>query len=172
MSQGDPSAGKKVKISIKRPKIAPLPATDEADEHSSIPPLQGSSSSFPHGAPDQDAMRVGKIKLTRKRSGGGASEGIADPQGDPMSTISTEPARLKRARQPSKSSRDGDYEYEALNAAGGDFGAEADLDDPDMLEDYDDDYDVLGKPRRAKGTRQRGCARGQVSQGCEGAGDR
>ena len=89
-----------------------------------------------------------------------------------MSTISTEPARLKRARQPSKSSRDGDYEYEALNVAGGDFGAEADLDDPDMLEDYDDDYDVLGKPRRAKGARQRGCARGQVSQGCEGAGDR
>ena len=125
-------------------------------------PLQGPSSSFPqlHGMPEPVAPRIiSKIKLpTGKRSGASDSQG----GGEATKSTSSEPSsRAKRARQQSKASLDGDYEYGAEGEEAA-FGAEADPDDPDMLEDYEEDYDVLGKPRRAKGTKQRGGAGGQV----------
>lgn len=153
MSQGgDLAVGKKIKISIKKPNPTSTLATRNAGED--LPALAlGPSSSVPqqHGGRN---LPVTKSKVPGKRT---ISIAAAGPEGSHAGDGGT--TRVKRARQ-SKAAQDDDYEYGAGGSLG-DFGAE-DIIDPDMLEDYDDDYDVLGKTKRAKGTRKQCAAGGQV----------
>ena len=106
-----------------------------------------------HGDAEQIAPHVSKIKIAAKRSRSGAA-GEESSQGPTTSagagSSDAKQPRAKRDRQ-TKASKNEDYDYN-----GGAFGAEDGFGDPDMLEDNDDDYDVLGKPRRAKGKKQGG----------------
>ena len=74
---------------------------------------------------------------------GAAEDDYEDSQGVGGGSNASRPKR-KRA---SKSQKDGEYLY---GDGEGVFGAEGGFDDPDYLEERDDDYDMLGKPRKTR----------------------
>ncbi|GAX74989.1 hypothetical protein CEUSTIGMA_g2435.t1 [Chlamydomonas eustigma] len=120
----------------------------------SIPKAQPSASTASYKTEQKDntsqhGPRVSSIKIVKKEERSPSSF-IKQELSNSYSTVENS----KRSRK-SKVKLDDDYDYEQDDMASTEaFGAEDYAFDPDELQDFDDDYDVLGKPRKTKTKKQ------------------
>jgi hypothetical protein len=123
----------------------------------SIPKAQPSAEQ--RDTSSQHGPRVNSIKIVKKEEIDSASF----IKKEPSNSLSSE--ENSKRRRKSKVKMDEDYEYEPVDMAYTEaFGAEEYALDPDELQDFDDDYDVLGKPRRMKAKKQ-ASSNAQVNDG-------
>ena len=164
-SQGDaPPVQKKIKLTFtKKPQAtsSQAPSSSEA----SMPPCgaaaAGPSFMQPQPYDNEDAyLPPPRAKKGSKATGGGPAPSGGDSQGTAGTWADS--GQQPRAKRRQAKAKDEDYEY---GGSGGAFGAEGEVYDPDGFEqDDDDDYDVLGQPRRTRAAKRQPGAAGASSQ--------